>query len=841
MQTLFSIPPEVRTEIYKSLTPSELFRILEASPSYCRQGEKERAIKVLFAREGKKAQIYQKKLIQSWFENHGIYPFPFTDDKKHYLESLRRLSPSYQAIGLYVMNTSLCINNAEIKDWVDLAIPQLICSNLDKAKEEWIVLLASKFSKEQLDSLLKWITDGTWYIDNGTFAINNGEFSFFAYLYDEQDNWKSQNENFEAEDTQIHYLKMFDGLHAVLTALIPRFNKEQINNCLKWIMGEPKELFFGNDDHRCPITMLTPRLDTEQIDNLFSQTLRLLKKRADYRHINIMLEIIVSKLNEAQLTEALSQLMEEMGKNKANKTLCILIPWLHEAQANQFFVQLIEDLRRQEAPLYEDSPLMALVDALLSRPTRNATQVNELLCWVIDNWQNSNNKVAQRILRSLIPKLNEKQIDWLFSWAEKELKEEHVAVLLIILTPKLSKIHLNSDVFVDGVIRLYSSISRHRELLNMDDFQTQKMLMQALPNFSLELNEASLNKFGEAISTRLNELDLRSLVDSLGDLANFPPNLIGKISSSIILDIFDGIWPSPIINDEGSINEVFDVHQEFDRDDVDKFYDEYLPALVKNLHRTQIVDLFMWTESRLEKHERHLQENHENDDEVHIVELAEILNILAPRLKELYSDFHHRISQVISRLNKITPTCEWYENDITNLDDAIADLKIEENIINCVIMLGETDSRHIHIANLLAGISKLLGWDTPLTPFGLQLGDILSRYCLPNNPLAIPIMQNLVTRVRNPDVNNDINLNALGQLAISWLQHIDELQHFDNRLSDRAISDTLCLIDSLVDSSNNYFLVSTIYHVLKDQLKIAVIDQLEKNAGQQPTRPQKGV
>lgn len=479
MPTFFSLSQDVLTQIYLELHPAILLRMI-ATGSVSVKGET--LIRSLFMKKDKEATQYQEKVIQSWDQAHGVYPFPFANRHNEFCRALARLDVRQQIMGLYLMNkpghglpaAPSQARGAET-DLLRLSVPTAAISKKPISTEaelrehisriDFNLMKRSSKARQALITLSKEIDD-----------------EYLPLLLELiQKKLTSLNE----------YSKAYQSVVKALELIAPRLENSQLTLLLTWIQNKLENLYESDDEDD------DDTMDDEIVIHKGSWY-------EDSRYIQDVLNTLTPWFQEAHLSSFLGWVQERMtyefidiDLQKVLTTLATKLPKVHLAT---FFtwVQINIAHWNTTAQINAHEALAAIASRLDTESI--PLSLIDLIREHMINGNDSLRLSAQRTLTALAPKLNEKHITTLLNWVQDNLNpgdnETHKALQILAAIGS----HLDGKLITPTFFGQIQTYLKHKQ------FNLRISAQHALTTVAAKLNEEFIT--AELIDTIRNNLEL---------------------------------------------------------------------------------------------------------------------------------------------------------------------------------------------------------------------------------------------------------------------------------------------------------------------------------------------
>lgn len=407
MPSFFSLPQDVLTQVYVQLPPENLLRMLTTGSFAVKD---KTVIRSLFMKRDNQSKRLQEKVIQSWDQSHGIYPFPFTDPHHNeFSRALTKLDVRHQIMGLYLMNKpahagQTVRSQPQNPDTAtDLPHQQVAITPtapqkrvLDEVELSahiiWIdanlMNRNSKVSRQARQALITLAQE----IDDNQLPL------LFALI---QKKLESLNE----------YSKQYQTVLNALTIIAPKLKETQLTHFLIWIQKKLESLYESEDDEDMgDEDLIVHRVSWDE----------------EYRHLQDALNVIAPYFQETHLKSFLNWIQKKLINQDMDfdvqKALTTLATQLPQRHITQFFAWIQINLAHWNAGVRINAhEALAAVAARLD-PKTISTHLIDLIKNHLNSDNDSLRASAQRTLIALAPKLDETHIAILLAWIEDNLK-----------------------------------------------------------------------------------------------------------------------------------------------------------------------------------------------------------------------------------------------------------------------------------------------------------------------------------------------------------------------------------------------------------------------------------
>jgi hypothetical protein len=516
MPTFFPFPQDVLTQIYLELPSANLLRMLATGSLLVKN---ETLIRSLFMKKGNEAARYKKKIIQSWDEDHGAYPFPFADRHNEFCRSLAKLDVRQQIMGLYLMNkpghglpAAPSQTRSAETDLLRLSVPTASVSKKPISTEAEL--------REQINridfNLMKRSSKARQALITLTKEINDEYLPILLELI--QKKLTSLNEYSKAYQTVIKTLEL----------IAPRLENSQLTLLITWIQSKLENLYESDDDD-------DDTMDDEIVIHKGSWY-------EDSRYIQDALNTLTPWFQETHLTSFLGWVQERMtyefidiDLQKILTTLATKLPKVHLAT---FFtwVQINIAHWNTNAQINAHEALAAIASRLDTQSI--PLSLIDLIREHMINGNDSLRLSAQRTLTALAPKLNEKHITTLLNWVQDNLNlgdnEAHKSLQILAAIGS----HLDEKLITPTLFGQIQTYLKHKQ------FNLRISAQYALTTLAAKLNEEFIT--AELIDAIRNNLELNksnvttSALEALEALAprlkaiHLSPELLSLIQNNLL-------------------------------------------------------------------------------------------------------------------------------------------------------------------------------------------------------------------------------------------------------------------------------------------------------------------
>ncbi|KTD60830.1 hypothetical protein [Legionella shakespearei] len=514
MTSFFSLPQDVLTQIYLKLPPETLLRMVTTGSVTAKN---ETVIRSLFMKRDNEAKRYQEKVIQSWDQAHGAYPFPFAGRHNEFCRALARLGVRHQIMGLYLMNKP---GHGLQADHSQAQSPRNE-NNLPLHHAATATVQTKPISTEaELTAHISWISFNL--INRNSKArraliklakeIDDRYLPLLLALIQKKLESQPQNE----------YIKQYNAVTKALALIAPRLESSHLTLLLTWIQQELESLYESDDED-------DDTMDEEIVVHRGSWY-------EDFHYIHDSLDIITPWFQEEHLTNFLGWIQKKMtyedidiDVQKALTTLAIRLPNAHLAT---FFTWIQINIAHWNAAVQINAH--EALAAVASRLDAQSIPLS-LIDSIKDHLNNENDSLrlsAQRTLTALAPKLNEQHIATLLTWVQDNLNlgDNEVRNALQILAAIGS--HL------DGKLITATFFGQVQASLRHSNFNVRTSAQQALTALAPRLNgEFITAELTDTIRSNL-ELDHSSVtISALEALEALAPRLKAVHLSPTLLSL----------------------------------------------------------------------------------------------------------------------------------------------------------------------------------------------------------------------------------------------------------------------------------------------------------------